>query len=133
MNKFIVNRQLPSLNNVIAKNRANKYLGAKFKADIEESIGWDIKQALTKGELKKITEPCEIYITWNEKTKRRDVDNIQSSQKFILDALVKCGVLVNDNRRYVKQIHHKVIEAERDFVEVCILETPKEIGKEKAV
>lgn len=120
MNKFTVNRQLPSLNDVIAKNRANKYLGAKFKADIEESIGWDIKQALVKKELKPINTPCEIYIKWHEKTKRRDVDNIQSSQKFILDALVKNGILPNDNRRWVQQVHHTVHDAEKDYVEIYI-------------
>lgn len=120
MNKFIINRQLPSLNDVISKNRANRYLGAKFKAEIEEAIGWDIKQALTKGELKPVTTPCEIHINWHEKAKRRDVDNIQSSQKFILDALVKNGVLPNDNRRWVRQVHHTVNEAEKDYVEIYI-------------
>ena len=51
-----------------------------------------------------------------EKTKRRDVDNIQSAQKFILDALQHFSIIKNDSRKYVKQIHHTVIDDERDFV-----------------
>ena len=106
MNSFTINRRLYSLNDVIAANRANKYKGATLKKDIEEAIGWDIKQALCKGELKPISNPCIIRINWYESSKRRDVDNVQSSQKFILDSLVKNGVLKNDSQRYVKQVYH---------------------------
>ena len=85
-------------------------------------IGWAIKQALTMKTLKLITNPCVIYIDWHEATKRRDVDNIQSSQKFVLDAMVKNGVLKNDNRRYVKQIYHEIVDDKKDFVVVKIKE-----------
>ena len=98
----------------------NRYNGNNFKQDIEESIGWAIKQAKTKGDLTQWEEPCEIYIEWHEKTKRRDVDNIQSSQKFILDALVKNGILKNDGQRWVKQIYHNVIPSDSDYVVVSL-------------
>lgn len=110
------------MNEVIAKNRANRYYGAKFKTDIEEAIGWDIKQALTIGTLKPIEKPCEIYIEWHEATRRRDADNIQSAVKFVLDAMVENGVLQNDSRRYVKQIHQTIVDDKSDFVVVEIKE-----------
>ena len=113
---------MPSLNDTIAKNRANKYYGNKFKQDIEEVIGWAIKQALVIGTLKPVKKPCVIYMDFHEATKRRDVDNIQSSQKFILDAMVENGILENDSRRYVKQIYHEVIDDKADFVVVTIKE-----------
>lgn len=119
---FVITAQLPSLNTVINANRANRYGGNQLKRDVEEAIGWAIKQAQTKGDLTRWNEPCEIYIEWHEKTKRRDVDNVQSSQKFILDALVKNGVLQNDGQKWVKQIYHDVIPSDRDFVKVCIYE-----------
>lgn len=122
INTFTIKRKLPSLNDVISKNRSNKYVGAKFKSDIEESIGWDIKQALTIGSLKPVNGVCEIFIIWHESTKRRDVDNIQSAQKFILDALQQCGIIKNDSRKYVKQIHHEVVDDAKDFVVVNLLE-----------
>lgn len=118
MAEFIIKEKLPSLNDVIEKNRTNRYAGANFKRDIETRIGWAIKSAA----LKPITNPCVIEVDWHEATKRRDVDNIHSSVKFILDALVKNGILKNDNRRYVKQIYHTVIDDDTDFVVVRIKE-----------
>lgn len=118
MAEFIIKEKLPSLNDVIEKNRTNRYAGAKLKKDIETHIGWAIRAAA----LKPITNPCVIEVDWHEATKRRDVDNIHSSVKFILDALVKCGILKNDNRRYVKQIYHTVIDDDTNFVVVRIKE-----------
>ena len=117
---FIIREKLPSLNDVINKNRANKYLGAKFKAEIEQTISQYILEAKIKRVLKPIDEPVVLYINWHEKTKRRDADNIQSSQKFILDALQKCGIIPNDSRKYVKQVYHKIIDATKDYVTVEI-------------
>lgn len=85
-------------------------------------IGWDIRQALTKKTLKPVNKPCIIHIKWHEKSRRRDVDNIQSSAKFVLDAMVKNKVLKNDSRRYVEQIYHEIIDDKSDFVVVEIQE-----------
>jgi len=121
MGYFIIKAKLPSLNEYIRACRANRYAGAKFKEEIEELIGWSIKQAQAAGKLPPMGDtPCRIYIDWHEKTKRRDVDNIQSAQKFILDALQTYGVLKNDSRKYVKQIYHTVNDATADYVVVRI-------------
>lgn len=122
MNKFIINKKLPSLNDTLRYNRSNKYKGARFKQEIEEVIGWSIRKALTSKTLHKVTDPVVIKISWHEKTKRRDVDNIQSAQKFILDALVSKGVLVDDSRKYVKQIYHEIVDDKTDYVEVELIE-----------
>lgn len=121
-NHFVIRHKLCSMNEVIAANRTNKYMGAKFKKEIQELIGWDIKQALTIGTLKPVDKPCEIYIEWHESTRKRDADNIQSSQKFVLDAMVNNGILQNDSRRYVRQIHHRIVDDKDDFVVVEIRE-----------
>lgn len=113
---------MPSLNDVIDQNRYNRYAANNFKKNIEEVIGWAIKQALTMKTLKPVENPCIIEIEWHEKTRRRDVDNIQSSQKFVLDALVKNKVLKNDSQRYVKQVYHQVYNDNDDFVVVTIKE-----------
>lgn len=88
--------KLPSLNEYTKACRGNKYGGAKFKADIER----DISIYLSK--LPKIEKPVAIKFTWVENNKRRDLDNVCYAKKHILDALVKCGVLTDDNRKYVK-------------------------------
>lgn len=121
INKFKINRKLPSLNDYVNVCRRNKYQAADYKSNIEESIGWDIRQALTKGELKPVTKQCDLYIEFHEKTRRRDTDNIQSSTKFIQDAMVKQRILPNDNRKWVNQIYHKVIDSDEDCAYVYII------------
>ena len=119
---FCIPEKLPSLNEVIRLNRSNRQAGNRVKGEIESRIVLYIKQAMNGGKIKAFINPCEISILWFEKTRRRDVDNIQSSQKFILDALQKAGVLMNDNRKYVKQIHHVVVDSEYDGVQVVLTE-----------
>ena len=119
MNELIIDTQLPTLNEYTKACRSHWSKGALFKKEVEETIGDYIRIALLKKTLRRVTEPCEIHIVWHEKTKRRDVDNIQSAQKFILDALQHYGVIKNDSRKYVKQIHHFVVDDTRDYV--CVL------------
>ena len=120
MNGFTIHAKLPSLNDVIRKDRSNKFAGAVYKKDTEKIISRYIAKALETGELKPVSDPCTLRIDWYEKTKRRDVDNIQSSQKFILDALVSNGVLPDDSRRYVTQIYHRISDSDENKVSVTI-------------
>ena len=122
MNKFIINQKLPSLNEWWHALGSNKFVGYKFKKEIEEVIGWSIKQALTSKQLYKPTEPVTINFEWHEKTKRRDADNIASAKKFILDALVKQEVLKDDSRKYVVGFNDKIIDDTKDYVVVELIE-----------
>lgn len=118
---FMVNEQLPSLNEYINACRCSWQKGATFKKQTETLICWYILQAVNNRKLPKVIDvPCIIDINWHEKTLKRDTDNIQSAQKYILDALQKMKVIKNDNRKYIKQIYHTVIDDERTFVEVKI-------------
>lgn len=119
---FKIEQRLPSMNELIEANRQNRFKGAKMKRDTEDIIGQYIRIARLRGTIKPISEPVEVHIEWHERTKKRDCDNIQSAQKFILDALQKQGILVNDNRRYVRQIYSKIIDDTADFVEVTLRE-----------
>ena len=51
--------------------------------------------------LPKFNEPIKIHFRWTEENKRRDFDNTAFGKKFILDALVECGRLKDDNRKCV--------------------------------
>lgn len=75
--------------------RCNKYQAAKFKADLEEKIGYFLVK------MPKWDKPIRIHFRWIEANKKRDFDNIAASKKFILDALVKYGKLQDDNRKCV--------------------------------
>lgn len=121
--QFTIKQKLPSLNEYINACRRNKFAGAKFKQDIETIISLYIRQALRKGTLTRASKyPLIVKITWFEKTKKRDVDNIQSAQKYILDALQKSGIIPNDSRKYIKQIYHEIKESDADYVIVDIEE-----------
>lgn len=90
--------KLPSLNEYVNACRSNPYVGAKMKKDSEELIGWFIKK------IAPFRNPVEVSFTWVEPNRRRDVDNIAFGKKFILDALVKNGVLEDDSQRYVRAL-----------------------------
>lgn len=120
MNEFKILGKLPSLNDVIDANRTNRYAGAKMKKDIERRILIFICAARVSKKLKPVNTSCIIFIEWHEATKRRDADNIQSAQKFILDALKKGGILPDDGRKYVKQIYHEIVDDKEDYVIVKI-------------
>lgn len=111
---FLIKPRLPSLNEVIDANRSNPYKGAALKRDTESIIMWSIKSARAAGTVSEInpvgewSDGCDLLIIWHEDNHKRDVDNIQSSTKFILDALVKLRILPNDSSKYVRQIYHYV-------------------------
>lgn len=121
---FVIQQRLPSLNELINADRINKYAGAKLKRETEEIIGQYINVARYRGQIKPVDYPVILDIKWHERTKKRDADNIHSSVKFILDALQKQGILINDSRRYVKQIFHTIVDDDKDYVEILLVKAP---------
>ena len=113
-NEFTIKQKLPSLNDVIAVNRTNRFQGAKFKREIEEAIGWSIRSALTRKTLHKPSGAVVVRFTWTEPNRRRDCDNIASAKKFILDALVKMKVLENDTQKFVVGFYD-IFEIGKDY------------------
>lgn len=90
-----INMKLPSLNEYVNVCRTNAYKAAKYKKNLEDDI------SLFIGRLPRFENPVTIHFHWIEGNKRRDLDNICFAKKFILDALVKCGKLQDDNRKCV--------------------------------
>lgn len=94
--KISIEGKLPSLNDYIRAERANRQAGAKLKRDTETMLMWQM------GRLFKIKTPCFICFEWHEKTTRRDKDNVAFAKKFILDAMQKAEKLENDNNRCIQ-------------------------------
>ena len=90
-----IDLKLPSCNEYINACRYNKYKGAKMKKDIEEQIAYYIRN------LPNFNKPVKINFLWVEGNKKRDLDGICFAKKFILDSMVKCGKLKDDNRKIV--------------------------------
>ena len=85
-----------SFNQYINECRKNKYSGARAKKKIQNDIGWYIRQ------LPVFDKPIKIHFHWIEENKRRDLDNVFYAKKFILDSMVECGRLQDDNRKFVQ-------------------------------
>lgn len=93
--KYIIDMKLPSLNDYTRWCRSNKFMAAKEKKAIEETI------CAYLDDMPKYENPIKIHFTWVEGNKRRDLDNICFAKKFILDAMVKGNKLKDDNRKCV--------------------------------
>ena len=100
--------KLPSLNDYVLACRANRYSAASMKKDAETKISWYLYS------LPKIEKPVLIHFHWKEGNRKRDIDNVAFAKKFILDALVRCGKLQNDDNRFVVGFRD-TFEYGRDF------------------
>jgi len=98
--RVFIEGPLPGMNYIIAlakvrRGRYSKY--AQEKREWEERVIFVCKAH----KLKPVQGRVYFDFIWYEKNKRRDPDNISASKKFILDALVKAGILPDDNWKYV--------------------------------
>lgn len=91
---LIIHGRLDNLNDYITACRSNPHQGAKLKAKNEQKVLAEIYEQL--GSLR-ITRPVRMIYRWYEKDRRRDLDNVSSfGRKVIQDALVDTGVIQND-------------------------------------
>lgn len=94
--------KLDSLNQVISANRSSKYGANNKKASLQQKIWQSFR------ELERINKPVVIHIHWVEENRRRDLDNIYSAKKFIMDAITdkankgKERLIPDDSQRWVK-------------------------------
>jgi len=119
MIKFTIQGCLPTLNEYTLANRKNKFAGSKMKKDADDLISYYIKAQVTET----INKEFIVAIDWYEKDRRTDADNICHGVKYILDSLQQCGVIPNDNRKYINELHHTVhVDKENPRIEVQLIE-----------
>lgn len=123
-NSFTVSGRLPSLNDYIDACRSHWSKGAKLKTETEELIYWSIKAARAAGLCRPVKKPCRIEFVWYEHGARRDLDNVFSAKKYILDAMQTAGIIENDDRKHVVGLNDSIRDAARgcDRVHVVIWE-----------
>lgn len=100
---------LPGQNEIIAaaktgRGRFNGY--ARLKAQWSNDVFLLAKANRLKPWDKMANGPAEIEFQWRERGRRRDFDNIAAGAKFVLDGLVKAGVLAGDGWSHVWSITH---------------------------
>ena len=103
--KITIDGRLPGLNDLIGKSRTNKFAANNEKHQAERKVmccAFEHRGRMFKN-------PVDVYLNFYEPNERRDCDNIVSGGcKVILDALVLIGVLADDSRSHVRQIHPMV-------------------------
>ena len=117
--KFDIPGKLPGFNEIIraAKmGRGNYQPYANMKHEYGDAITYLAKKLPNYGVV-------NITIKWYEPDSRRDIDNIASGVKFILDALVNAGTIKDDSQKYVKSISHEFyVDKQNARVEVELQE-----------
>lgn len=95
--------EFPTLNEVIDMSKS--HFGA-YKDSKEVYTNAVITECIKYPRPPQFTEPVDVHFLWYRSSRRSDPDNIAAGQKFILDGLVKGGVLKNDGWKQVKSISH---------------------------
>ena len=117
---LVIKGGLMSLNEYVNKCRGNKFGGGAAKKQEDWVVShyiWSCLQGV------KFEGQVQMDFTWYCKDRRQDPDNICFAKKFILDALVKCGTIPNDNWRYIKGFTDTFeVDSENPRIEVLIRE-----------
>lgn len=94
---FTIEGPMPSLNEYVAAERSNRYLGSRMKRRETERA----RLAAVSQGMPHFVGPVTVRFLWVERNRRRDLDNVAFAKKFILDGLVSAGVLDGDGQRFV--------------------------------
>lgn len=96
---FILEGRLPGLNEYIAAMNKSRWAGADMKRKWTNKV----RDAAIEAHEPKHSGRVIVKVRWVEKNRRRDKDNIRFGMKFVLDGLVKAGVIPNDSWDYVEK------------------------------
>lgn len=119
--EFMIIGKMPSLNEVIGKTRLNRFAGASMKKKLQQDIKTQLlHQMALKGITKPLEKACDIKFTFYETNKKRDKDNLISSQKFLLDSMVEVGLLKNDGWKWINNLAYdfKIDNEYKVFIEL---------------
>ena len=119
--KLVIPMKLHSLNEYIGACRRNPHAGASMKKQDQQSVEWYVRSQLRGIRIRK---PVRMSYIWHETSRRRDLDNISSyGRKIIQDALVSCNVIEDDGWRQVIGFTDEFsIDKKHAFIEVKIME-----------
>ena len=113
------------LNEYIDRERTNRMIASSIKKKLTNTV---MEQALYAN-CNKPKRQVDMIFTWHVKG-RHDSDNIAFAKKFVLDGMVKAGILENDNPKFVRHladyIYRDLKKPQVDYVEVIWEETKDE-------
>ena len=128
---LIIKGRLDSLNDYTKACRTMAVVGANCKRKNEDIIVGAILEQLNGVHF---TGRTYLHFRWIEANSKRDLDNVCFAKKFILDALVRCGVIETDGWKGVFGFTDEFdIDAFNPRIEVVIEGKEKPNEEEKSV
>ena len=114
MARLILNTEFITLNKYINIERGNKFAAANIKKKLTNKVSFLAKTVNFKIES---NVKHDIVLTWFKPNNRSDHDNISFAVKFVLDGLIKAGILQNDSPKYIGSIiHHFEVDKTRSYI-----------------
>lgn len=102
--RYIIQSQLPTLNEYIEKERGTWAAAASIKkkgtANVQVEVMSQNRQC--------IDGMVDVELYWITPDNRQDPDNVFFATKYILDGIVKAGVLKGDGRKNIRHISHRI-------------------------
>lgn len=121
---------LPGQNEIISAAKSGRG-GANAYSRMKKQWGDTVWALARAAKLRPLDLPVRVSFLWTEKARRRDLDNIIAGGKFVMDGLVKAGVLGGDGWNHVGAIEHRfMVDAKRPGVQVWL--SPMEVNPWKA-
>lgn len=113
---LILHFGLPGLNEMIRVARGNKYASAKQKKKYTKLVEKELiaQHCIPEKSLTSISINC----IWTESGHTRDPDNIRVGIKYVLDAMVNTGLLMDDSMKHVKFLGDTFQKGDKRMVEI---------------
>lgn len=103
---YTITDELCSLNEYINAERTNRFIASSIKKKMTDicikSCSCLLDTDIDKNGL------YDVFCQWNVTNNKKDSDNVFFGIKFILDGLVKGGVLKGDGRKNIRHISHSI-------------------------
>ncbi|KNE22465.1 Holliday junction resolvase [Virgibacillus pantothenticus] len=99
MIKLTIPGDMPDFNNIIKVSKSHPMAYANLKKQYT-----DLTMLYARN--LPFIDKANLNFIWYCKNKRKDKDNIMTGQKFIIDGLVKAGVLKNDGWAQIGDLNH---------------------------
>jgi len=122
--EFEFDIKLPSLNEYLQKARRSPHAENDMKQSIQNDLMILMYQQIQeKGYKIPFKTQVDVHFIFTEKDTKRDKDNISATgKKFILDALVQRGVLIDDGWDYIGDYSEKFLLGKKHNVRVLLTE-----------
>jgi len=115
--QYTIESKLPTLNEYILAERTNMFMGANIKKKATEACMWYCKHLRGQVDL---NVKYDIHFEWHMQNRKLDPDNVCYAKKFIMDGLVKSGVIDNDGAKRIYGFRDTFIYDGKNFTVVTL-------------